>query len=56
MKVLIRITKKNATPEEIDELIKALHQAGFNDSDFTVIEKPTEEKEQQKKVIPVPIE
>jgi precorrin-6B methylase 1 len=56
MKALIRITKKNATPQEIEEIIKALHEAGFKDSDFTVIEKPTEEKEQQKKVIPVPIE
>jgi precorrin-6B methylase 1 len=56
MKAIIRITKKNATPQEIEEIIKALHEAGFKDSDFTVIEKPTDEKEQQKKVIPVPIE
>jgi len=54
MKPLIRIAKKNATPQEIEEIIKALHEAGFKDSDFIVIEKPTEEKE-KKKVIPVPI-
>jgi precorrin-6B methylase 1 len=55
MKAIIRITKKNATPQEIEEIIKALHEAGFKDSDFTVIEKPTDEKEQQKKGILFPL-
>ncbi|HEY9398698.1 MAG TPA: hypothetical protein VIP29_02240 [Nitrososphaeraceae archaeon] len=47
MKAFIIISKKNATQEEKEELIKALHEAGFKDSDFIVVE-----KEQQKKVIP----
>jgi hypothetical protein len=38
MKAFIRISKKNATQQEKEGLIKTLHEIGYTDNDFIIEE------------------